>query len=69
MQTKVAPGSLEVNAMLAVGFIVLAGGPETIVVSGGMPISHSYSAGISPATPYALTALTSNMYSPSGRVL
>jgi hypothetical protein len=42
-------------------------GPNRMVVSGGFPTTQLYSAGISPAIPYSLTARTSNRYSPSGR--
>src|SRR5688572_30054355 len=63
------PCSVEVKEKAAVLLLVVPLGPARIVVSGGFPTVQPYSAGVSPAMPYSLTARTWNRYSPSGRLL
>src|SRR5688572_31582934 len=61
-------GSFEENLNAAVVLVVVAGGPETIVVS-GRPAStvHDHSSGDWSTTPIGVTARTSSRCSPSLR--
>src|SRR5688500_7463035 len=49
--------------------VVVAGGPDTIIVSGGTMTVHSYSAGVSSTSPNGVLATTSNVWRPSSRLL
>src|SRR5688500_19515477 len=55
--SKSASGSLDENVNSASGLSVEAGGPVSIVVSGGTTV-HSYAAGVASTLPTAFTART-----------
>ena len=67
-QAKLAPGSL-LNAKLAAAVLLSAGGPEVMVVSGGVVSTvHEYVAGVGSVLPAASLARTWKLWLPSRRV-
>src|SRR5687768_16859077 len=63
-------GSLAENTNAADVLVVEVGGPETISVSGTLPLtSQLHSSGVVSTTPYGVTERTSRMFSPSVRPL
>jgi hypothetical protein len=69
--SNVAPASFAVKANAAVALVVVAGGPEVMVlsgavVSGGGSTVHSYVAGVGSGVP-ATVDTTSNSWSPTAR--